>query len=56
MQYAVIDRGVVTNKILWDGIAPWEPPFGCIAIQLIEGEVCDIGWSYDPDGDPRFRP
>lgn len=33
MQYAVLNaEGQCINRILWDGIAPWNPPEGCQAV------------------------
>ena len=33
MQYAVLNAdGVCINRILWDGVADWQPPDGCTAV------------------------
>jgi hypothetical protein len=47
MQYALIVSGIVVNKILWDGIAEWEPPTGARAVLVPDGVPVDIGWICD---------
>lgn len=32
--YAIIEAGVVTNIVLWDGSADWVPPEGATAIDI----------------------
>lgn len=33
MQYAILNaEGQCVNRILWDGISPWNPPEGCRAV------------------------
>ncbi|MHC3822513.1 tail fiber assembly protein [Pseudomonas sp. G3-19] len=43
--YAIIeiDSGLVTNTIVWDGIAEFAPIEGCL---LIETSTASIGWTY----------
>lgn len=43
--YVVVDTaaGIVVNIIIWDGVAEWSPPDGCIAIQ---SDTAQIGWTY----------
>lgn len=37
MTYAIINsEGKCINRVVWDGVTPWEPPAGCTAV-------------YDPD-------
>ena len=57
--YAIVENGIVTNIVTWDGDAEkWSAPDGAIAV-AISGEVpvC-IGWTYadgtfsDPDAPP----
>lgn len=44
MQYAILNEdGKCINRILWDGITPWNPPAGCQAIP-------------DPDNQYPFLP
>lgn len=43
-RYAIVENGVVTNVILWDGIAPYSPLSGEVV-----GPIADdvaIGWTY----------
>lgn len=47
MRHAVINpENKVVNVILWDGVAPWRPPFGHIAVPA--EDWVGIGHSYDP--------
>jgi hypothetical protein len=33
MRYAILNaEGQCVNRILWDGISPWNPPEGCRAV------------------------
>ena len=52
MRYAIIEGSVVRNVATWDGVTPWDP--GLPIIELMAGEICGPGWSYDPDRTPRF--
>ena len=46
-RYAVVNASnVVDNVVLWDGVEPWTPPQGHIAV-LIGAQMCDIGYTYD---------
>jgi hypothetical protein len=41
-RYAIINEdGVVTNICNWDGVTPWSPPEGSIAIKSNEAEIND---------------
>jgi hypothetical protein len=45
--YAIIDATTsVINTVVWDGLPPWTPPEGCIAVVLPEGSSVSIGWTY----------
>jgi hypothetical protein len=45
--YALIENGLVTNVVLWDGANEWQADGG-VSIRLIgEGEVVAIGYSFD---------
>lgn len=45
--YAIIDAtNIVINVIVWDGLPPWTPPSGCIAVEIPEGNNAGIGWTY----------
>ena len=52
--YAVVADGVVFNVVVWDGVAPWSPGVGAVALQLVAGEWCEIGAVYDANASPRF--
>jgi hypothetical protein len=48
--YAVINSAnVVINVIIWNGMPPWTPPEGCIAVQIPEGSFAGIDWTYVDD-------
>lgn len=51
-RWCVIEEatGLVVNAIVWDGIAEWSPPEGCI---VLESEVAGPGWTY---GNGQFYP
>lgn len=42
--YAVVENGVVTNIIIWDGVGGWSPDSGK-AVKV--KKECGIGWGYD---------
>lgn len=55
MRYAIVDSSsVVVNLVLWDGVTPWTPPEGCIAVHLEPDEWCNMGCIYTPGEIPRF--
>lgn len=41
--YAVIEKNIVVNVVLWDGESEWTPDIG-VAIPASEG--VGVGWSY----------
>lgn len=46
--YALIESGIVTNTIVWDGnTETWSPPEGVIAVLIPPDKPVSIGWSYD---------
>jgi hypothetical protein len=45
--YAIIQAGIVINVTSWDGITPWTPPPGDIAVRIPAGSNAWIGWGYD---------
>jgi len=49
-----IDSKVV-NIISWDGSFGWEPPKETTVVELLPAEECELNWSYDPFGIPRFE-
>lgn len=47
LTYLIIDsNGLVVNSTLWDGMAPWSAPDGCIAVQAPADSEAGIGWTY----------
>jgi hypothetical protein len=46
MNYAIVENGVVTNVVDWDGITPWVPPAGSTAVIIPDGSYAGIGSSY----------
>lgn len=46
MNYFIIQEsdGLVVNCVVWDGISPWEPPEGHLAIQ---SDIGGIGWTWN---------
>ena len=55
-RYAIIAEDTVSNVVIWDGVAEWEPPAGTTVVALVADEYCEIGWIYDPKTTPRFSP
>lgn len=47
MKYAVVLNGTVMCVADWDGVTPWEIPFGGIAIPINKAQFCEAGWTYD---------
>lgn len=43
--YAVVENGVVSNLVLWDGNSDWTPPTGTSAYALPDGSSVGLGWS-----------
>jgi hypothetical protein len=52
--YALIEKGVVANVILWDGTPKWVPPPGTQAVLLDSPADAIIGDIYD--GNSFHRP
>jgi hypothetical protein len=46
MNYAIIENGIVSNIVVWDGQAPWNPPVGANAVQIPDGAYIGIGSTY----------
>ncbi|WP_414667436.1 tail fiber assembly protein [Escherichia coli] len=50
MKWAIVEAGLVTNVVIWDGETDWKPENGdLIKIDGIEPEP-GIGWSYENGG------
>jgi hypothetical protein len=45
-RYAIVENGVVTNVILWDGEAEWSPESGT-ANPLPDGSPVAPGYTFD---------
>lgn len=46
--YAIVEAGIVTNIIVWDGnVDEWQPPEGSLAVLIPDGEAVGIGYAYD---------
>jgi hypothetical protein len=46
--YAVIENGVVSNVIVWDGDSDWQPPDGATTVQITSDTgVAYIGGTYE---------
>jgi hypothetical protein len=53
MRWALINlNNLVENIVIWDGTG--EIFSGITIVQINEGESCNIGDSYDLNGNPRF--
>lgn len=58
--HLVLSDGVVVNRVLWDGVSPWEPPPGT-ELAPAEGGA-DVGWRrsggiwHPPEPDPEPDP
>ena len=45
--YALIENGLVTNVVVWNGdTANWQPPDGVEVVEIEEGATVGIGYSY----------
>ncbi|OXI67380.1 hypothetical protein CFB81_22220 [Burkholderia sp. AU28863] len=45
--YAVVENGLVTNLVAWDGETEWTPPEGSTVVQVETGAFVSIGYTYD---------
>lgn len=43
--YAIVEEGVVTNIVVWDGESEWDAPEG--AKVVLAGSGAEIGGTYD---------
>lgn len=47
-RYAIVENGMVTNVILWDGnTETWQPPMGSTANLLPNDSPVGPGWTFD---------
>lgn len=45
MRYAIVEQGVVTNVILWNGEDPYSPPEGALFIEAPDEVSIGYGWN-----------
>lgn len=45
--YAVIENGIVSNLVCWDGKSEWHAPDGSIAKAIPSGVSVSIGYAFD---------
>lgn len=57
VKYAIVNNSdnLVVNIIAWDGSYGWEPPKETTAVEILTGEECELNYTYDPFGAPRFQ-
>lgn len=57
IKYAVVSNldSKVVNIIAWDGSYGWEPPKETTAVEIQSGEECELNYTFDPFGAPRFQ-
>lgn len=47
--YAIVDENnSVVTVSLWDGVTPWQPNPGLIAVKVPDGALAEAGGTYDP--------
>ena len=44
--YAVVENGIVTNLVLWNGQDNWSAPSGSEVVS-VDADDISIGWLYD---------
>jgi hypothetical protein len=44
--YAIVENGIVTNTIVWDGESEWVPPEGVSVVEVPSDTVAGPGFSY----------
>lgn len=44
--YAVVENGIVTNLVEWDGESEWTPPSGSTDVLVPTNTFVDLGYSY----------
>lgn len=44
--YAIVENGLVTNIIVWDGIASFTPPNGSTLVKVPDGTYTGPGATY----------
>jgi len=49
-----VSTGIVQNIIIWDGNGVLSPYSNDQLIQIGENELCDIGYTFTANNDPKF--
>ena len=47
MKYAMVEKSLVLNVILWNGDNDWTPPAGITMVSLADDSLVAPGWTYD---------
>ena len=57
VKYAVVNNSdnKVVNIIAWDGSYGWQPPKETTAVEIQSGEECELNYTFDAFGAPRFQ-
>jgi hypothetical protein len=57
IKYAVVNDSdsIVVNIISWDGSYGWVAPAGTSVVEILTGEECEINYTFDQFGAPRFQ-
>jgi hypothetical protein len=57
IKYAVVNDSdsIVVNIISWDGSYGWVAPEGTSVVEILTGEECEINYTFDQFGAPRFQ-
>jgi hypothetical protein len=45
--YAIVENGVVTNLVIWDGGEEWEPPPGATAVVIPADTFVSTGYTWN---------
>jgi hypothetical protein len=45
--YAIVENGVVTNIVVWDGGEDWTPPVDSTAMPVPADTFVSIGYTYN---------
>lgn len=46
-RYAIVESGVVSNVVVWDGESDWAAPDDAVAVILQDGAQIEPGYAYD---------
>ena len=45
--YAIVESGIVSNIVLWDGTSEWDAPEGAHVVPIADGTLVCLGYMYD---------